>query len=354
MKNIVFDCERMKYPDTGIYHYCLNLGSALQHKLAESEYQLSFFSPPNSCAIFDNGQNILPQHSLQKWWMPDTRPFQLWHATYQNTAYLPKRNRHIKVVLTIHDLNFFYDERKSVLKKQKHLRHLQHNINRADALVCISDYCRNDVQKNCRTEDKAVHVIYNGTNALSQASLHLHSYQPKRPFLFSVGVLSRKKNLHAMLPLLQQNQDLEWLIAGRWDDPEYKEYLFETACHLQVDHQLRLLGTVSESEKSWYYRNCHAFVAPSLAEGFCMPVTEAMSIGKPLFLSNRTALPEIGGNAAFYFPDFHPDLLQRVYREGMQRYAHDGMKEKIVERSNSFCWKKSAEQYISVYQSLLD
>jgi glycosyltransferase involved in cell wall biosynthesis len=354
MKNIVFDCERMKYPDTGIYHYCLNLGSSLQNKLADSNFQLNFFSPPNSRPIFDNGQNIVPQHSLQKWWMPDTRLYQLWHATYQNTAYLPRRNRRIKVVLTVHDLNFLYDERKSDFKKEKHLRHLQHNINRADAIVCISDYCRNDVLKHGNTKGKAVHVIYNGTNALSQASLNLYSYQPQRPFLFSVGVLSRKKNWHALLPLLQQNQELEWLIAGRWDDPEYKEYLFEMASQLQVEHQLRLLGSVSEGEKSWYYRNCRAFVAPSLAEGFCMPVTEAMSIGKPLFLSNRTALPEIGGNTAFYFPDFHPDLLQRVYHEGMHRYTLDGMKEKIVERSNSFCWKKSAEQYISVYQSLLD
>lgn len=354
MKNIVLDCERMKYPDTGIYHYCLNLGAALQHKLTETDLQLHFFSPPDSKISFNNGHHTIAQHSFQKWWMPDTRKFDLWHGTYQNTAYLPKRNRRIRVVLTIHDLNFLYDERKSPMKKQKHLRHLQHNINRADALVCISDYCRNDVRKHCDTKGKKLHLIYNGTNHLSHASLNRQSYQPQRPFLFSVGVLCRKKNLHALLPLLQQNQELEWLIAGRWDDPEYKEYLFEAASSLQVERQLRLLGPVSESEKSWYYRHCRAFVAPSLAEGFCLPVTEAMSVGKPLFLSNQTALPEIGGSSAFYFSDFHPDRLQQVYHEGMHRYTRDAMMEKIKERSASFCWNKAAEQYISVYQSLLD
>jgi len=60
-----------------------------------------------------------------------------------------------------------------------------------------------------------------------------------------------------------------------------------------------LLGTISESDKIFYYKNCLAFAFPSLREGFGFPVLEAMTFGKPVFLSNKTSLPEIGGSHAF-------------------------------------------------------
>ena len=52
----------------------------------------------------------------------------------------------------------------------------------------------------------------------------------------------------------------------------------------------------------------------SLAEGFGLPVIEAMTYGKPVFLSRRTSLPEIGGDKAFYFNDeFDPDGMKEKF-----------------------------------------
>ena len=115
---------------------------------------------------------------------------------------------------------------------------------------------------------------------------------------------------------------------------------------------VRLLGSISENEKSWYYRNCYAFALPSMAEGFGLPVTEAMSVGKPLFLSNRTALPEIGSNVAFYFKDFSASHMQNVFQEGMRDYEEHQMQKAIIERGETFCWDKAADQYLEVYRSL--
>ena len=53
-----------------------------------------------------------------------------------------------------------------------------------------------------------------------------------------------------------------------------------------------IAGPVSADDKNWYYANCEAFAFPSLAEGFGLPVIEAMNHGKPVFLSRLTALPE--------------------------------------------------------------
>jgi glycosyltransferase involved in cell wall biosynthesis len=113
-----------------------------------------------------------------------------------------------------------------------------------------------------------------------------------------------------------------------------------------------VLGLISETEKSWYFENCYAFASPSLAEGFCMPVTEAMSVGKPLFLSDHTALPEIGGKVAFYFSDFNSDSMQHVFLKGMHQYQTMNMHQVIKERSLSFCWEKAARSYLEIYRSL--
>jgi len=245
-----------------------------------------------------------------------------------------------------------YDQKKPDFKKRKHLRHLQNNIDRSDAIICISEFCKTDVLTHCEVGNKPIHVIHNGTNCLEKPILSGTSYKPRTRFLFSIGVINRKKNFHVLLPLLQQNEDMELVIAGHPDDPDYMHYIKDSARKLGVSGQVQMLGAISESEKSWYYQNCYAFTFPSLAEGFGLPVAEAMSVGKPLFLSDKSALPEIGKDVAFYFPDFNGCQMQEVFSKGMKQYQNSSLKEKIKKRSTDFCWKKAAAQYLDVYRSL--
>jgi glycosyltransferase involved in cell wall biosynthesis len=351
MKTIVFDCERMKYQDTGIFHYCLNLGRHLLQLSNPEKEKLTFFCPKKARNHFTHANRPLTQHSFQKFLMPDTNQFDIWHTTYQNSAYLPLRNKRIKVVLTIHDLNFIYDDNKTAAKKQKHLKRLQQNINRSDAIVCISDFCKADVMRYCETGIKPVHVIYNGTNTLTEPMLSPISYTPLKRFIFSIGVITKKKNFHALLPLLK-NGEMELLIAGRCDDHAYLHYLLDKARELGVEKDLHVLGVISEKEKSWYFKNCYAFASTSIAEGFCLPVTEAMSVGKPLFLSDRTALPEIGGKMAFYFNDFDGNNMQHVFFKGMHQYDEMNMQDEIKKHGSTFNWVKSAQQYLDIYHSI--
>jgi glycosyltransferase involved in cell wall biosynthesis len=199
--------------------------------------------------------------------------------------------------------------------------------------------------------NKPLYVIHNGSNMLERPALSASSYRPRKPFLFSIGVINRKKNFHVLLPLLRNNS-MELLIAGKYDDNNYR-YFFERRSHeLGVSDNVRLLGPINENEKSWYLNYCRAFAFPSISEGFGLPVVEAMSCGKPLFLSDRTALPEIGGDVSFYFRDFNPDHIEQVFLNGMENYNANGLRERIRERSHHFCWQKAAKQYLDVYRSL--
>lgn len=352
MKNIIFDCERMKYGNTGLYAYCLSLGKMLEEKMREdSAEKITFFSPSSVVPLFGRQSSTITQRPLHKFYMPPLNEFDIWHSTYQGSHYIPKRNKKIKVVLSIHDLNFLY-EQKTPARRLSHLRHLQDNIDRSETIVCISDFCRNDVLAHCNVGHKKVHVIHNGTNRLTHPVLSESSYRPKRPFLFSLGVMCRKKNFHVLLSLLNQRRNMELLIAGRPDDMDYFDFIKKSARKLRVGEKLRMLGSISENEKSWYYRNCYAFALPSIAEGFGLPVTEAMSVGKPVFLSDRTALPEIGSNFAFYFHDFSAGHMQNVFESGMREYEDKKMQGVIQQHCESFSWEKAAAQYLDVYRSL--
>ena len=93
---------------------------------------------------------------------------------------------------------------------------------------------------------------------------------------------------------------------------------------------------------------------PSLLEGFGLPPIEAMSYGKPVFLSNLTSLPEIGGKHAYYWDNFDPKYMANVLIEGLHKYETNKAFyiNTYQERAKSFNWDTAALQYADVYRSL--
>ncbi|MEP7239048.1 MAG: glycosyltransferase family 1 protein [Ferruginibacter sp.] len=352
MNRIIFDCERMKYENTGLYHYCLNLGNHLSKFIRPGVEELNFYVPRGNEYLFGAGIKHISQTMLHKFRLPALKNYSTWHATYQDSYYLPFRNKNIKVILSVHDLNFMYDPLKSENKKQRYLRRLQMLIDRADVLICISEYAKSDVSFYCDVKNKPIHVIHNGTNTLTRPQLLKQSYKPVKPFIFSLGTIVPKKNFHSLLPLIQDQQHIELVIAGRIDDVGYYQSILDTAIKMGVSKKLRVVGPISESEKSWYFNNCYAFAHPSTAEGFGLPVTEAMSVGKPLFLSGKTALPEIGGDVAFYFENFSAAHMKETFVAGMKQYKRFDMKNDIMKKGKEYCWDMAAREYWNIYRSL--
>jgi glycosyltransferase involved in cell wall biosynthesis len=319
---------------------------------AAEEEELIFYTPYGMQYWFGENSRHIVQNELHKFRMPSLNAYKVWHATYQDSYYLPFRDKRIKVILTVHDLNFMYDPSKSAAKKQKYLRRLQMLVNRADVIICVSDYGKNDLLFYCDVKNKPVHVIHNGTNSLKEPLLFRNSYEPVKPFIFSLGTITHKKNFHTLLPLVQQHSNMELVIAGRTDDNGYHHFILDTAEKMGISNNIRLLGQISECEKSWYFNNCYAFAFPSRAEGFGLPVTEAMSVGKPIFLSQRTALPEIGGDVAFYFENFSATHMKETFIAGMKQYKRCNMKDDIIKKGKEYCWDHAAQEYRKIYRSL--
>lgn len=355
MAQLILDCELMKHPFSGLYTYCLNLGEHLNTELrAAGRDPLLMYLPPRRKLRLPAEPHHLPERRWHRLMQPFLRDCRVWHAPFQSGRLLPDKRRYpnLNVVLTVHDLNVLH-EGKSPADQQRSLAHTQALIDQSDAIVCISAFTRSDVLTHCDTGSKPVQVIYNGAGAVAAPPAMPPAGAPPGPFVLGIGYLNRKKNFHVLLPLLADNPDLSLVLVGRPDDPDYVAQLRGTAQALGVSDRLHLPGPVSEADKSWYLHHCQALLHPSLAEGFGLPVVEAMQLGKPVFLSRHTALPEIGGRAAAYFADEEPDTVQAVFRQARPDFqAADQVAARRAQAAR-FTWAVSARQYLAVYDSLL-
>jgi glycosyltransferase involved in cell wall biosynthesis len=349
--SVLIDCERMKTQYTGLYYFCLHLSLNLL-LTNEDNKNLCFYTQKKNSHLFKD-ECILAQYPVHKFVLPSLRNYQIWHSTYQGSQYYPW-NRKIKVVLTIHDLNFMYDNSKSAAKKEAYLKNIKTKIERADHIVTISNFTLSDLKKHIDLKDKPASVIYNGGNVESIINLTQPAYIPPTQFLFTIGAIVAKKNFH-VLPALLKGNDMVLVIAGIAPSEEYKKKIIAEAKNVGVENRVIFTGAISENDKQWYMKNCQAFLFPSLSEGFGLPVVEAMHFGKPVILSDSTSLPEIGGNEAYYFNSFEPSDMQNTLTKSLENYHSDKMQKEssIIERSKMFNWLDSAKQYHAVYNSLL-
>jgi glycosyltransferase involved in cell wall biosynthesis len=118
--------------------------------------------------------------------------------------------------------------------------------------------------------------------------------------------------------------------------------------------QVRFPGWVDDTTLDGLYRACDCFVLPSLAEGFGLPLVEAMSRGAPVACSDRSSLPEIAGGAALMFDPFDPGAIADAVTRVL---ADEALRERLVaagrERARAFSWDAAARGTLAAYRRLL-
>ena len=347
---IIIDCERMKYPHTGLHSYCINLVPALQKLVEPNLEELSFFLPKELNGFFGKDKDYLFQNSFQKLILPSLKKYSVWHSTHQDSEYYPLKNK-LPVVLTIHDINIMHNEAKSLAKRKHYLQQLEKTIQRASHVTFISNFTSKDVQKYIDLGNKPFSVVYNGCTIREIEPLQLPVIKPASPFYFTLSTIMRKKNAH-VLPALLAGNDKLLVISGITSREAYKQEIIAEAVKHGVENRLIFTGAVTENDKQWYLKNCEAFLFPSLTEGFGAPVVEAMYFGVPIFLSNLTSLPEIGGDVCYYFPSFDKDVMQQTVKNGLQHYKNNNTAEAIKKRASQFSWQNAATDYLNIYRSL--
>lgn len=119
--------------------------------------------------------------------------------------------------------------------------------------------------------------------------------------------------------------------------------------------RVRLLTDVTDDALRSLYAGATGFVYPSEYEGFGLPILEAMAAGTIIATADRSSMPEVGGDVAFYFDPTEPDeiaerLVEIVELGGAEREHRVSMG---IRRAKEFSWERCCNETNSAIRSLL-
>ena len=344
---ILIDLSILKNVHCGLGQVALNYGYFFRDSYTpQPNEQIYLLVPSRFVGAFGDKVKYIIAHKIYRVfpWLIGKR-FDVWHAIHQLSRYRPFAKRYI---LTIHDFNFVYE--KQGKKVEQYLKKIQKKAERAEKIVCISEFARQETKRYLQIGKKSIDVIYNGIERIDlQQELVPAQVAPQKPYLFTIGECKEKKNFHVLLDIMQYLPQYQLYIAGN-DHTEYADRMRATIAAKGIQN-VHLLGLVSPQEKVWLYRHCAAFVFPSLFEGFGLPIVEAMLFRKPVICSQETSLIEIGGKHVQFFEKGYPpkesaELIERAMQNKADR------QEAAYQYAISFSWEHHLSSYLLLYRTL--
>lgn len=355
MEKLIFvETHNLKNRAGGLGTFNYELIKALSHlDLGELKLTLNTINPKILETEFGDKFNYHKYSSLSRHPIFRVRKkHDLWHSVNQNTKVEPYRPS--KYLLTVHDVNFVEEISSDMNHEVNQL--FRKKLEKSSAITYISEFSKQQTHHYFNVPNIPEYIIPNG-NPIS-ILLNTDSYKTNvptnKPFFYSIGDFIERKNYEAIINMISLNKDFNLIISGN-HDKKYGEEIKNLIKKRGLENQVFLTGKVSDEGKQFYMKNCTAFLFPSIREGFGLPPIEAMSFGKPVFLSNRTSLPEVGGNAAYYWDNFEPGYMQDVVLKGLENFYKNLHENEILvkERAAQFDWKVAAKKYIDVYRDIL-
>jgi glycosyltransferase involved in cell wall biosynthesis len=269
-----------------------------------------------------------------------------------------------RYVVTIHDMTLSFLPQYHPWRKRLMVRPLIPLIaRRAARIITVSEHARADIVRLLRVPAARVVVIPEAAAPIFQAASPdeqrrvRERYQLWGPYLLYVGTLEPRKNL---VRLIRAWHTL-WrrgaiphqlvLVGGRgWQDAE----IYRTIAELDCGDALRLAGYVPTDDLPALYSAADAFAFPSLAEGFGLPVIEAMACGAPVLISTAQALQELAGDAALAVDPRD----ERAIESALERLLTDAaLREQLrargLRRAAAFSWGEAARRTLAVYRDVV-
>jgi glycosyltransferase involved in cell wall biosynthesis len=274
-------------------------------------------------------------------------------------------------VVTVHDLGHYYHPEAHTARQRRYLEwSTRYHVRTAARLVADSQVTKDDLVRLYGADPARVTVVHLGVDrvlkpvrdAQRMASV-LHKYGITAPYALYVGTLQPRKNLLRLIQAWEQvasgelgsHEDgqpvAQLVLAGKegWLSGD----ILKRARVGALQGRIVLSGYVEGVDLASLYSGASLFVMPSLYEGFCMPVLEAMACGTPVVCSNVSSLPEVVGDAALTFDPHDLDsmaaAIQDVLGDAELRRA---MVVRGYERAASFTWAQSARKVLSVLESV--
>jgi glycosyltransferase involved in cell wall biosynthesis len=273
---------------------------------------------------------------------------------------LPSRT--VPVVCTIHDL--------TPVTEPSHGRKINALLKTfmwasakfARSLITVSECSRNDIVEHYQLPPEKVRVVYNGFdraifNTAPFGEDKLAQLRTKfginAPYIAHHGTIQPRKNqvrlIQAYDLLLDRHPalDLQLVLMGPlgW---RYQDVLRQGG-RTRSKGKVIFTQALPDGDLSVLLKGAFLAVMPSLYEGFCMPMIEAMACGIPTIAANSSCLPEISGNVLRYFDALSTeDMADKMESAILDTGLREQLRRDGLERSNVFSWERCARETIEV------
>lgn len=251
--------------------------------------------------------------------------------------------------LTLHDLiHLTVQEERSPAKTLYYNHLVKPALHRADRVFTVSNYSRERIIEWSGVEPEKILLSGNGVSPVF--SPEGACWPHKRPYLLYVGNQKPHKNIEGLIGAFAVSglaKDFDLLLSGN-----LKSHIATMIETLGLNRTVQSTGLVSDADVPALYRSAYALIMPSRHEGFGLPVVEAMASGTPVLCSNRTSLPEVGGDAVLYFdPDDEESFVQGL-QDLLDTDCMAGMRERGLVRARLFDWDGVAARIMSAIKTL--
>lgn len=303
MKRIGIDAHVITGKFQGSRTFLLNLLRQLGTQDRENDYILYSFDPVQTLALLDfpNFEHrllavkpVIPRLLLYWPWVQLRDKLD-----YLLTQYISPLLFGTRQLVVIHDILFEthpqFFQRLFVLRFRLLTRL---SARRCAAVFTVSRDSRRALIKHYGIPDDKISLTPNAFPAPVTEHQELPEVAALKPYILFVGRLEPRKNILTLIKAFTalENENLNLAIVGRVDF-----HSGNVLDAINANPRIHHFDWVSDDQLSAMYHNASLFVYPSFAEGFGLPVLEALSYSVPVITSNTTALPEVGGDVVDYF-----------------------------------------------------
>ncbi len=294
--------------------------------------------------------------SIETW----TGPVDLFH---QPDFVLPPVRSGTPTVLTVHDLSFVREPDSVMPGMTRHLnKWVPWSVEQASHVIAVSEATRRDLIELYQTPPEKISVLYHGVGPefrpVEQADCLTAVRQKyglgRQPFILSLGTLQPRKNYRRLIQAFAQIEpDYALVIAGSrgW----YFESILAEVQKLGLKQRVFLLNFVTEADLPALYSAASLFVYPSLYEGFGLPALEAMACGAPVVAANRSALPEVVGQAGLLVDPLDVTAIAATMSRVL---ADEALRQELGAagriQAAKFSWTDMVVKLLNLYQTLLE
>ncbi len=360
---IGYDAKRFFNNPTGLGNYSRTLIHYLDKYASENQYSLFVHKKYNPQGYnkyrLVQGKSIFPALWRARGIRNDIEAsdIQIYHGL---SGELPsKPDNKIKYVVTVHDLIFkLHPQWYNGIDRWFYSEKLRQALDKADAIVAISEQTATNIKKLYSVDQSKIHVIYQSWsdtyNDIQKKEIHV-PLLPKDYLLF-VGSFYERKNLNNVIWAMADKRcaDIPLVVVGN-GKKRYKQMITEMIQDLNLERQVLILENVYDELLKQLYIRSKAVIYPSLYEGFGLPVLEAWKCGKPVITSNNSSLKEIGTKACHLLEDpmDKNEISEAIFKFWNDSEYFNKLESEIPDHLQKFTPEQFATRINNLYKSLV-